>query len=78
MSGDWQREDILDVLAWCEDSADDMDTITTELEYIVVSQLLKRCADEIKHLRREVEEFKRGKGKGKKNAHVRRVPKNIR
>ena len=78
MSGDWQREDILDVLAWCEDSADDMDTITTELEYIVVSHLLKRCANEIKHLRREVEELKHGKGKSKKNAHVRRVPKNIR
>ena len=51
--GDWQKEDILEVLSWCDDAADHMDTITTELEYIVVSQLLKRCADEIKHLRHE-------------------------
>jgi hypothetical protein len=60
---DWQREDILEVLAWCEDAADDMDTITTELEFIVVSQLLKRCADEIKILRYENEQLKSKKRK---------------
>lgn len=74
--GDWQREDILEVLSWCEDAADDMDTITTELEYIVVSHLLKRCASEIKYLRREVEELKRGKNR--KGSNVRRVQKGVR
>lgn len=76
MSGDWQREDILEVLEWCEDAADDLDTITTELEFILISQLLKRCAEEIKELRQQVEELKRGKGR--KGSHVRRVQKNIR
>jgi hypothetical protein len=73
---DWQREDILEVLAWCEDAADDMDTITTELEFIVVSHLLKRCASEIKHLRKEVEDLKRGKNR--KGPNLRRVQKIIR
>jgi hypothetical protein len=76
MDPNWQREDILDVLSWCEDAADDLDTITTELEFIVVSELLKRCAEEIKFLRREVEGLKRGKGR--KNPNMRRVQKNIR
>ena len=75
-AGDWQKEDILDVLAWCEDAADDLDTITTELEFIVVSHLLKRCSAEIKHLRREVEELKRGKNR--KGANLRRVQKTVR
>jgi hypothetical protein len=73
---DWQREDILDVLSWCDGAADDLDTITTELEFIVVSHLLKRCAEEIKHLRKEVEVLKRGKNR--KNPYVRRVQKNVR
>ena len=60
---DWQREDILDVLSWCEDAADDLDTITTELEFIVVSQLLKRCSEEIKHLRKENERLRLKKRK---------------
>lgn len=60
---DWQREDILEVLSWCEDAADDMDTITTELEFIVVSELLKRCAQEIKHLRHENAKLKSKKRK---------------
>ena len=76
MTTDWQREDILEVLSWCEEASDDLDTITTELEFIVVSQLLKRCASEIKHLRKEVEELKRGKGR--KGAYLRRVQKDIR
>jgi hypothetical protein len=74
--GDWHKEDILEVLSWCDDAADDMDTITTELEFIVVSHLLKRCASEIKHLRKEVEELKRGKSR--KGPNVRRVQKVIR
>lgn len=76
VTNDWQKEDILEVLAWCEDASDSMDTITTELEYIVVSQLLKRCAEEIKRLRIEVQELKHGKGN--KSSQVRRVQKNIR
>ena len=60
---DWQREDILDVLSWCEDAADDLDTITTELEFIVVSHLLKRCSEEIKHLRKENERLRLKKRK---------------
>ncbi len=54
----WQREDILEVLSWVEDAADDVNAITTELEFIVVSELFKRCADEIRNLRAEVAELK--------------------
>lgn len=49
----WKREDILTVLAWVEESKEDINAITTELEYIVVSELFKRCADEIRMLREE-------------------------
>ena len=49
----WKREDILEVLSWVEESRDDINAITTELEYIVVSELFKRCADEIRALRAE-------------------------
>ena len=49
----WKREDILEVLSWVEESRDDINAITTELEYIVVSELFKRCADEIRALRSE-------------------------
>lgn len=63
MGPNWQREDILDVLSWCEDAADDLDTITTELEFIVVSELLKRCAQEIKHLRQDNERLRLKKRK---------------
>ena len=76
MTHDWRREDILEVLAWCEEAADDMDTITTELEYIVVSQLLKRCAEEIKQLRKEVKGLKNVKRR--KGSHLRRVQKKVR
>jgi hypothetical protein len=50
----WKREDILEVLGWVEESADDINAITTELEFIVVSELFKRCADEIRSLRAEI------------------------
>lgn len=77
MSTDWQREDILEVLSWCEEASDDLDTITTELEFIVVSHLLKRCANEIRHLRKELEELKHGKTR-RKGSHLRRVQKGVR
>jgi hypothetical protein len=54
----WQREDILEVLSWVEDSRGDINAITTELEYIVVSELFKRCADEIRMLREENSKLK--------------------
>ena len=54
----WKREDILEVLGWVEESADDINAITTELEFIVVSELFKRCADEIRSLRAEISELK--------------------
>lgn len=57
----WKREDILEVLGWVEESADDINAITTELEFIVVSELFKRCADEIRSLRAEIAELKRKK-----------------
>jgi hypothetical protein len=62
----WQREDILEVLSWVEESADDVNAITTELEFIVVSELFKRCADEIRNLRAEVAELKRKKTRRRK------------
>jgi hypothetical protein len=46
------------VLGWVEESADDINAITTELEFIVVSELFKRCADEIRSLRAEIAELK--------------------
>lgn len=57
----WKREDILEVLGWVEESADDINAITTELEFIVVSELFKRCADEIRSLRAEIAELKNKK-----------------
>ena len=62
----WQREDILEVLSWVEESADDVNSITTELEFIVVSELFKRCADEIRSLRAEVAELQRKKARRRK------------
>ncbi len=55
---DWKREDILEVLSWVEDAKDDVDSITTELEYIVISELIKRCAVEIRALREENQRLK--------------------
>lgn len=63
----WQREDILEVLSWVEDAKDDINAITTELEYIVISELLKKCADEIRSLREEVSRLKATKNRRKKN-----------
>lgn len=57
----WRKEDILEVLSWVEDSKDDINAIATELEYIVVSELFKRCADEIRFLRAENEKLNRSK-----------------
>jgi hypothetical protein len=54
----WKREDILVVLSWVEEAKDDINAITTELEYIVVSELFKRCADEIRALRAENERLR--------------------
>ena len=55
---DWKREDILEVLSWVEDAKDDVDSITTELEYIVISELIRRCAVEIRALREENQRLK--------------------
>jgi len=54
----WQREDILEVLSWVEESRGDINAIATEFEYIVVSELFKRCADEIRALRAENDKLK--------------------
>jgi hypothetical protein len=54
----WKKEDILEVLSWVEDAKNDINAITTELEYIVISELFKRCADEIKSLREENQRLK--------------------
>ena len=59
----WKREDILVVLSWVEEAKDDINAITTELEYIVVSELFKRCADEIRSLRAENEKLKSRRSK---------------
>lgn len=49
----WRKEDILEVLSWVEQSGNEINSITTEFEYIVVSELFKRCAEEIRALRAE-------------------------
>lgn len=64
---DWKREDILEVLSWVEDAKNDVDSITTELEYIVISELIRRCANEIRALREENQRLKsRRKSNGSK------------
>ena len=55
----WQREDILDVLGWCEADKNTINSITTETEFILISELLKRCAKEIRELREENQKLKR-------------------
>lgn len=55
----WQREDILDVLGWCEADKNTINSITTETEFILISELLKRCAQEIRELREENYKLKR-------------------
>lgn len=57
----WRREDILEVLSWVEDSRHDINAVTTELEYIVISELFKRCADEIRSLREQVAKLEKPK-----------------
>lgn len=54
----WKREDILEVLSWVEEAKDDINVITTELEYIIISELFRRCADEIRMLRAENEQLR--------------------
>lgn len=56
---DWKREDILEVLGWCEEDKNTINSITTETEFILISELLKRCAQEIRHLREENQKLKR-------------------
>jgi hypothetical protein len=55
----WQREDILEVLGWCEEDKNTINAITTETEFILISELLKRCAQEIRYLREENQKLKR-------------------
>lgn len=63
----WRKEDILEVLSWVEQSGNEINSITTEFEYIVVSELFKRCAEEIRALRAENEKLKnRRKKRGTK------------
>lgn len=66
----WQREDILEVLSWVEESKQDINVVATELEYIVISELFKRCADEIRHLRHQVAELQKPRKKTKKKMVV--------
>jgi len=80
MNPNWQKEDILEVLSWCDGAESDLDTITTELEFIVVSELLKRCAEEIKCLRKKIEDLNNAKVRTRtpKSPHMRRVQKGVR
>ena len=65
----WRKEDILEVLSWVEQSGNEINSITTEFEYIVVSELLKRCADEIKFLRSENEKLNRRKKRANRKSN---------
>jgi hypothetical protein len=71
----WEREDILEVLGWCEEDRNIINSITTETEFILISELLKRCAQEIRSLREENGRLKDGSRKKAKAMH--RVSKNI-
>jgi hypothetical protein len=59
----WEREDILEVLGWCEADKNTINSITTETEFIIVSELLKRCAQEIRELREENSRLRKRKRK---------------
>jgi ubiquinone biosynthesis protein UbiJ len=65
----WRKEDILEVLSWVEQSGNEINSITTEFEYIVVSELFKRCADEIKFLRSENEKLNRRKKRANRKSN---------
>ena len=72
----WEREDILEVLGWCEADRNIINSITTETEFILMSELLKRCAQEIRHLRDDNERLRNASRQKAKKMH--RVPKTIR
>ena len=72
----WEREDILEVLGWCEADRNIINSITTETEFILMSELLKRCAQEIKYLRDDNERLRNASRQKAKKMH--RVPKAIR
>lgn len=72
----WEREDILEVLGWCEADRNTINSITTETEFILISELLKRCAQEIRELREDNERLRNvSRQKAKK---MYRVPKVVR
>jgi len=66
----WQKEDLLEVLSWVEESKQDINVVATELEYIVISELFKRCADEIRSLRHQMAELQTPRKKTKKKMVV--------
>lgn len=72
----WEREDILEVLGWCEADRNAINSITTETEFILISELLRRCAQEIRELRDDNERLRNASRQKAKKMH--RVPKNIR
>ena len=72
----WELEDILEVLGWCEADRNIINSITTETEFILMSELLKRCAQEIRHLRDDNERLRNASRQKAKKMH--RVPKTIR
>ena len=72
----WEREDILEVLGWCEADRNVINSIATETEFILISELLKRCAQEIRELRDDNERLRNvSRQKAKK---MYRVPKVVR
>lgn len=72
----WEREDILEVLGWCEADRNIINSITTETEFILISELLKRCAQEIRELRDDNERLRNASRQKAKKMY--RVPKAVR
>lgn len=60
----------MEVLSWVEEAKDDVNSIATELEYILISELFKRCANEIRHLRSEVERLEKARKRSSKKMVV--------
>lgn len=71
----WEREDILEVLGWCEADRNVINSITTETEFILMSELLKRCAQEIRELRDANERLRNASRQKAKKMY--RVPKDV-
>lgn len=63
------EDDILDLIRALPDNINDAST-TTEFKFLTVGSVLWACHDEIKRLREEVTQLKRGRKRGVRNIRL--------